>query len=311
MRSLMLAAGLPLFAPRGSRRLRRPLGRPDTMKRLLAFVALAAAVTGCGAEAQPQSGTTALRSRVESQGEIRLGDGVLVRRYGTGQVEAVLTVPAGRGRHPGVVLVPGYDRSAWDMQSLALRLAEAGFATVAVSQPGFGGSAGPADFSGPGTYAALLALSERFAAEPFVDRTRLGIYGFSRGGLAAAQLAARTDLFRATVLAAGIYDFAAAFDEAPPGIRLHMLAEAGNSPEAIRFRSPIHDMAGLDGPVLILHGAADERAPPGQARALERRLAAFGREHQLVLFPDAGHRVDAARTVALLTSFFRRHLADP
>jgi dipeptidyl aminopeptidase/acylaminoacyl peptidase len=271
---------------------------------------------GCSpGSAQPPAEAAAIRARVEVEGEVLLGGGrIVVSRYSfshrEGDVEAVVTRPAGAEARPAIVLVPGYSRTAWDMLPVAVRFAREGFATLAVTQPGFGGSTGPADFVGPRTYAALLAAAERFAAEPFVDRRRLGIYGYSRGGLAAAQLAARTDLFRAAVLGGGIYDFAAAYRQVPAGIALNMLAEAGRGDEAVRFRSPIHDVDGLDGPVLIVHGEADESAPQEQARALARRLAELRLPHELVIVPGAGHGLGLEAIMGPAVPFFRRHLAS-
>ena len=42
-------------------------------------------------------------------------------------------------------------------------------------------------------------------------------------------------------------------------------------------------------PLLILHGAADPRVPPGQAQQFYRALRDRGRTVQLVLYPRAGH----------------------
>ncbi|HYJ30537.1 MAG TPA: alpha/beta fold hydrolase [Allosphingosinicella sp.] len=279
-------------------------------------LALLAALLGCSpAPAQLPADAAAIRARVEAEGEVRIGGGRLIVarygfRHGEGDVEAVIVRPAAPGPHAGIVMVPGYSRTAWDMLPVALRLAREGFATVAVTQPGFGGSTGPADFVGPRTFAVMLAAAERFAAEPFVDRGRLGVYGYSRGGLAAAQLAARTDLFKAAVVGGGVYDFEAAYRQVPRWIAANMRAEAGTGAEAIRFRSPIHDMSGLDGPILIVHGAEDDRASPDQARALARRLATLGREHELVIVPGRGHGIGLAEIMGPAVPFFRRHLGQ-
>ncbi|MFN3725682.1 MAG: alpha/beta hydrolase family protein [Allosphingosinicella sp.] len=292
------------------------------MRTLLAL-ALGLAVASA-AQAQPPvpSGPRSLqasdlRAEIERNGRVELPTmGLVAERFDFdhdgARVEAVIVRPADAAPHPGLVLVPGHSRTAYDMLPQAIRFARAGFATVAVSQPGYGGSAGAADFAGPRTVAALQAAAERFASQPFVDRTRLGIYGYSRGALAAASLAARTDLFKASVLGGGIYDFRAAYDQVGlAGIRANMEAEAGLSDEAIRARSPINDMAGLDGPVLIIHGDQDANAPPAQARALADRLTALGREHRLVLVPGGGHALSMNDVVVPAIEFFTRALQPP
>lgn len=253
-----------------------------------------------------------VRTRLEASGRIELA-GMLLERFGFehegGQVEAVVVRPGPAGRRAGIVVVPGHGRSAYDSLPQAIRLARAGFAVLVVAQPGYGGSTGPADFAGPRTIAVLTAATQRFAAAPYVDATRLGIYGYSRGALAAAALAARTDLFRASVLGGGIYDFRSAYQQiAPSPIAENMLAEAGLGDEAVRARSPIHDLEGLDGPVLIIHGEQDANAPPDQARALAARLQAIGREHRLILVPGGTHALGMAQVVTPAIGFFTRTL---
>jgi dipeptidyl aminopeptidase/acylaminoacyl peptidase len=228
---------------------------------------------------------------------------------GTSSVEALVVRPESEGSAPGLVLIPGYSRTAYDMLPVALQFARAGFATVSVTQPGFGQSSGPPDFVGPRTFAVLAAAAHRFAAESYVDANRLGVYGYSRGALAAAQLATRTDLFRVSILGGGIYDFAAAYSEISlPGIRANMMQETGMQADAVRFRSPIHDVEGFDGPVFIIHGADDLNAPPEQARALARRLAAVGRTHELILLPGKDHSLSVTDIVPAAVAFLRRHL---
>jgi dipeptidyl aminopeptidase/acylaminoacyl peptidase len=267
--------------------------------------------------APPAPLTTAdIAARLHATGRVELAGGQLVierydfDRHGA-HVEAVIVRPAAAGTHPGLLLIPGHTRTAIDMLPASVRFARAGFATLAVSQPGYGGSTGPADFAGPRTFAALRDAAERFAREPYVDAAHMGIYGYSRGALAAAELAARTDLFRAAVLGGGIYDFRAAYDQVSlAGIRENMAAEAGLSEQAVRFRSPIRDMAGLDGPVLIVHGADDANAPLAQARALDARLTALGREHELLILPGRDHGLPVADIIGPATAFFIRHLVE-
>ena len=138
-------------------------------------------------------------------------------------VEAILIRPLGGGPFPGVLLIPGYDRTARDMLPGAKRLAAAGFASLAVSQPGFGKSQGPPDFVGPKTLKVLKASYELLKHQMFVDPKRTGIYGYSRGGMAASLLAVELDDVKAAVFGAGVYDFRRAYDESTlPGVRRNM-----------------------------------------------------------------------------------------
>lgn len=285
---------------------------------MIRFLFLLLVLAPAAGLAQPSAPLTTadIAARLQATGRVEIAGGQIVierydfRHYGAA-VEAVVTRPSAPGRHPGLLLIPGHTRTAIDMLPASVRFARAGFATVAVSQPGYGGSTGPADFAGPRTFAVLRATAERFAREPWVDAAHLGVYGYSRGALAAAELAARTDLFRAAVLGGGIYDFRAAYDQVGlAGIRENMAAEAGLSRAAVRFRSPIRDMAGLDGPVLIVHGEADANAPPAQARALDARLTALGREHELLILPGRDHGLPVADIVGPATAFFTRHLIE-
>jgi pimeloyl-ACP methyl ester carboxylesterase len=130
-------------------------------------------------------------------------------------VEAIAFRPAAEGRYPAVLLIPGFSKTARDYIPLGLRFAREAFASLAVSQRGFGRSAGRPDFVGPQTVAALEAGFRRFRAEPYVDRSRMGLFGYSRGAMAASLLAVRlkeTEV-RAAVFAAGIYDFKKAYDD--------------------------------------------------------------------------------------------------
>src|SRR5689334_8688341 len=70
-------------------------------------------------------------------------------------VEAISFRPAGDGKFPAALLIPGFMRTAKDQMVLGVTLAGAGIGALAVTQPGFGGSAGPADYVGPKTIKVL------------------------------------------------------------------------------------------------------------------------------------------------------------
>jgi len=177
-----------------------------------------------------------------------------------------------------------------------------------VSQPGFGKSAGPADYVGPKTLNVLTVGFRRLQKEPFVDPKRMGIYGYSRGGMAASLLAVEIDDVKAAVFGAGIYDFQRMYDEVRlPGIRKNMEKETGMTPEAVRVRSSVLRMESLRCPVLILHGEDDKNVPVSQAKLLAKRLGELHKEFDVRMFPGREHNIGP--DVSKLTiEFFERRL---
>ena len=224
-------------------------------------------------------------------------------------IEALSFRPTGAGPFPGVLLIPGYQRTALDLISLGSALARNGIAAVAVSQPSFGKSQGKADYVGPLTLKVLTEGFQKFKRESYVDANRMGIYGFSRGGMAASLLAVKLDGVRAAVFGAGIYDFQKAHDEVKiAGIRANMEAETGMTEAAVRERSSIFQMEKLKCPVLILHGEKDENVPVSQAYMLRDRLTALKKDFEIKLYPDRTHGIGPEVTTETV-DFFKRRLA--
>src|SRR5215813_9870474 len=60
-------------------------------------------------------------------------------------VEAITFKPEGDGPFPGLLLIPGHATTARDWIPSGVFYARNGYAGLAVSQPGYGGSEGPAD----------------------------------------------------------------------------------------------------------------------------------------------------------------------
>ena len=253
---------------------------------------------------------------LEKDGRVALGQGkILVVKYDymiNGEtVEAIAFRPAAEGRYPGVLLIPGYSRTARDYIPMGLRFAREGFACVAITQRGFGKSTGKPDFVGPKTIAALEAGFQKFRKEPYVDHSRMGLLGYSQGAMAASLLAVRlkpTEV-QAAVFAAGIYDFQKAYDDIKlAGIRENMEKEAGMTAEAVRERTSVTKMADLPCPVLILHGEKDKNAPVSQAFLLRDRLKSLKKDFQLKTFPDRDHDLGRQNLYDQVLPFFKKKL---
>ncbi|HET9252065.1 MAG TPA: prolyl oligopeptidase family serine peptidase [Candidatus Eisenbacteria bacterium] len=267
--------------------------------------------------AQPVDPDQVLQA-LDREGQVMLPKAqVIVRKYdyvvGKDTVEAIAFRPAAEGRYPGLVLIPGYSRTARDYLPAGIRFAREGFAAVAITQRGFGRSEGKPDYVGPKTMAGIEAGFRRFRRENYVDSTRMGVFGYSRGAMAASLLAVRVAPaeLRAAVFGAGIYDFKKAHDDVGIlGIRKNMEKEAGLSEKAVRERSSVFRMEQLACPVLILHGEKDENVPVSQAYLLRDRLTELQKTFEIRTFPEAGHDMQGANVNDVALAFFRRELAS-
>lgn len=129
------------------------------------------------------------------------------------RLAGTLTVPAGAGPHPAVLLITGSGAQDRDetvfghkpFLILADALSRRGVAVLRVDDRGVGGSSGPmedlttADFAGDA--AAALAW---LAAQPGLDPARLGLIGHSEGGIIAplvAQTPGASDLALVVLIA--------------------------------------------------------------------------------------------------------------
>lgn len=95
----------------------------------------------------------------------------------------------------------------------------------------------------------------------------------------------------AVVLGAGAYDFFSFYPAPLQGINTNIQREAGTSAAAFRARSAAYHADRIRAPVLLLHGARDERVPVQQAEAFFAQLRARGAAVRLKIFPNATHGI--------------------
>jgi dipeptidyl aminopeptidase/acylaminoacyl peptidase len=216
------------------------------------------------------------------------------------KIEVFWTKPAGEGPYPAVLFVHGHQEEIRDGGGLYVRtgrlatLARRGYVAASLSQPGYGYSDGPADFCGPFTQEAALAALAFLRQQHFVRPDKVALYGYSRGAIVAAMAATRDPRLAALVLGGGAYDFFSWYPAPLPGINANIDREAGRSDDAFMARSALYHAGKIRAPVLLLHGAADERIPAAQARAFATKLEAAGIPVTLRIFADTRHGIPAA-----------------
>ncbi len=224
-------------------------------------------------------------------------------------IEAFTVRPLAEGKYPGLVLLAGRE-GAKAFFTFGTMLAQQGFASLAVTEAGFGKSEGKADFMGPKSIEAFAVGFKKFRKESFVDAEKMGVYGYSRGGMAASLLTLKLGrAVKAGVFGAGVYDFKKAYDETKvDAIRENIRTETGFTAKAIQERSSILQMKNLKTPVLILHGENDENVPTNQALLLRDRLTELKKDFEIIILSDHKHGQIKGNFISPVIDFFSRKL---
>src|SRR5688572_33027888 len=115
------------------------------------------------------------------------------------RVDAIAIYPLTEGRYPGLLLLPGFEGTSKTLLGIGALFAQQGFACLAVTPPGVGDSGGKRDFMGPASIDAFAVGFRNFARDPSVDSKKMGIFGYSRGGMAASLLTVKLEIGRAHV----------------------------------------------------------------------------------------------------------------
>jgi dipeptidyl aminopeptidase/acylaminoacyl peptidase len=168
-----------------------------------------------------------------------------------------------------------------------------------------------AGWRGSAEYQDIVAAAGFLAAQPQVDKKRIGLWGGSYGGLLTALgLARNSDLFKAGVDFHGVHDWSALLDGEDGDV-----ANAPDKKAAIDLAfksSPVADIARWRSPVLFIHGDDDRNVPFDQTTDLVQRLRHQGTRLEELVYPDEVHDlllwrswVDAYRATA---AFFAREL---
>lgn len=234
-------------------------------------------------------------------------------------IQGVLVEPRTPGPHPVVIFNHGgvmqWGRIILPEVLEFNRLAERGYIVLASAYRGEGGSEGSPDMDGGDVEdsLALIGVAERL---PQADPTRIGMWGFSRGGLVTYGALTLTDRIAAAVIIGGPTDLVNSprrteFDEF---VYPHVIRDYVEDPEAALARlSPVRWPERLGtSPILLLHGGDDPRVTPDEVLRMAQLLQQRQHAYRLKLYEGGSHTLlENLRDVRLeMDRWFDRYLRD-
>ncbi len=162
----------------------------------------------------------------------------------------------------------------------------------------------------------MAALDETLRQKPWIDPERLGVGGWSYGGIMTLWTVGHTHRFKVAVPERFSFDYRAIFGE--DQWFAQYLAELGEpyaEEEKYRRLSPATYLPQVDTPLYLISDEKDGNCPTSQAMEAYQRLRALGRKTELVIYPGESHVM--ARPSHLvdrldrLLVWFGRHLSRP
>jgi dipeptidyl-peptidase-4 len=254
---------------------------------------------------------------IESLGLRKVENVTIPAHDGTLLHGALLTPRHFSGRHPVVVMVYGgpeaqsvYD--AWSPRLLWQHLADRGFGVLQIDNRGSGGR-GRAFAQKVHKQLGQLELDDQIAGaewlreQPWVDASRIGIYGHSYGGfMAALAMFEGKGLFRAGVAGSPVTDWRL-YDT---GYTERYMETPQTNAAGYEAADLAKKVAGLTGKLLLTHAQMDENVHYAHTARLVDALVAADKPFELLVLPGERHGLRAPKARAYVPERIATFFAD-
>jgi dipeptidyl aminopeptidase/acylaminoacyl peptidase len=142
---------------------------------------------------------------------------------------------------------------------------------------------------GDRAYRDVDSATDYAIAQGWADPNRLTIFGWSAGGFMTSWTVTQTHRYKAAIEGAGITDWLSFMWTSDLQQIDYDARWPDKDPNAFLIFSAVMHSENVTTPLLILHGAADERVPAYQGRELFEVLAARGKTTRMVTYPGSPH----------------------
>jgi dipeptidyl-peptidase-4 len=139
-------------------------------------------------------------------------------------------------------------------------------------------------------------------SQPYVDGSRIGIWGWSYGGFMTSYALTHSQSFKIGIAGGSVTDwrdYDSIYTE-------RYMGTPQNNPEGYRKASPLHNAKDLHGKILLIHGTMDDNVHVQNTIQFAYELQKANKPFQLMLYPKSRHGV----TDPLLVKHMRQMMTD-
>jgi len=221
------------------------------------------------------------------------------------KVKGLLVKPKKHGQYPCIIYNRGGNRESGSLKiahgiyTLG-EIAKEGYVVIASQYRGNGGSEGQEEFGGKDVNDVVI-LTEVLNEIEDADAERIGMYGWSRGGMMTYIALTKTDKIKAAVVGGAVSDNYETIKDRPK-METNVLAELipnyeKNKESELDKRSATKwvDKFSKNVPILMLHGNSDWRVKPEQSLRLAMEFEKHRVPYRLIMFEGGDHGISEHR----------------
>ncbi|MBM7558154.1 alpha/beta hydrolase family protein [Halanaerobacter jeridensis] len=212
------------------------------------------------------------------------------------KIEGFVIRPKENGKHPVIIFNRGGNREFGKVNKNKLiwlsSFASQGYVVIASQYRGVDGGQGKEELGGKDIN-DVLNLVPLAKSLKFVNKDKIGMLGFSRGGMM-TYLAIKNNVdIEAAAVIGGVSNLIQNYKDR--GMKMKKVYEEliGGSPskykQEYKDRSAYYWPGEIDVPVLIMHGEWDSKVDVKQAKNLSERLNNEDKDYKLMIFPNSYH----------------------
>jgi dipeptidyl aminopeptidase/acylaminoacyl peptidase len=215
------------------------------------------------------------------------------------QVKGYLASPKNKANSPCIIYNRGGNKEFGKLSPkkavfILARVASWGYVVAASQYRGNDGGEGKEEFGGKDVN-DVLNLIPLFSNLKNTDTSKMGIYGWSRGGMMTYLTLTKTNKFKAAVVGGGASDLRMVMETRKDTFETvyfdNIPNYANDKANALNKRSAINQVENISKttPILMLHGTGDWRVVPEMALDLSKAFIKNKIPHRLVLLEGGNH----------------------